>query len=92
MDHAEGASETGDERPGFDRRVRLDFPGTQFGSDGVVLVTRELDDVPGQSDLASGASMTTAVARTLFTGLTGCSGNWSMVGLRAARGSVAKIP
>lgn len=55
MDHPEGAGETGDGRLGFDRRVRLEFLGTQLSSDGGLLVMRELDDVLGLSDLASGA-------------------------------------
>ena len=55
MDHPEGAGETGDGRLGFDRRVRLEFRGTQLSSDGGLLVMRELDDVLGLSDLASGA-------------------------------------
>ena len=55
MDHPEGARETGDGRLGFDRRVRLEFRGTQLSSDGGLLVMRELDDVLGLSDLASGA-------------------------------------
>ena len=55
MDHPEGASEIGDGRLGFDRRVRLEFRGTQLSSDGGLLVMRELDDVLGLSDLASGA-------------------------------------
>ncbi|TDK50408.1 IS1380 family transposase [Antarcticimicrobium luteum] len=55
MDHPEGARETGDGRLGFDRRVRLEFRGTQLSSDGGLLVMRELDDVLGLSDLASGS-------------------------------------
>ena len=55
MDHPEGAGETGAVRLGFDRRVRLEFRGTQLSSDGGLLVMRELDDVLGLSDLASGA-------------------------------------
>jgi hypothetical protein len=55
MDHLEGASETGNGRLGFDCRVRLEFRGTQLSSDGGLLVMRELDDVLGLSDLASGA-------------------------------------
>jgi len=60
MDHPEGARETGDGRLGFDRRVRLEFRGTQLSSDGGLLVMRELDDVLGLSDLASGATTDTA--------------------------------
>ena len=55
MDHPQGARETGGGRLGFDRRVRLKFRGTQLSSDGGLLVMRELDDVLGLSDLASGA-------------------------------------
>ena len=55
MDHPQGARETGGGRLGFDRRVRLEFRGTQLSSDGGLLVMRELDDVLGLSDLASGA-------------------------------------
>ena len=55
MDHPKGARETGDGRLGFDRRVRLEFRGTQLSSDGGLLVVRELDDVLGLSDLASSA-------------------------------------
>ena len=53
MDHPKGARETGDGRLGFDRRVRLEFRGTQISSDGGLLVMRELDDVLGLSSLAS---------------------------------------
>ena len=55
MDHPSGAGETGDLRLGFDRRVRLEFRGTQLSSDGGLLVMRELDDALGLSDLASAA-------------------------------------
>jgi hypothetical protein len=55
MDHPECARETGDGRLGFDRRVRLEFRGAQLSSDGGLLVSCELDDVLGLSDLASGA-------------------------------------
>ncbi|AGI68558.1 IS1380-family transposase [Octadecabacter antarcticus 307] len=55
MDHPEGARETGYGRLGFDRRVRLEFRGTQLSSDGGLLVMRELDDALGLSNLASGA-------------------------------------
>ncbi len=53
MDHPEGAGKTDDARLGFDRRVRLEFRGTQLSSDGGLLVMRELDDALGLSDLAS---------------------------------------
>jgi hypothetical protein len=53
MDHPEGAGSERGERVDFDRRVRLEFRGTQISSDGGLLVMRELDDAIGLSDLAS---------------------------------------
>jgi hypothetical protein len=55
MDHPEGADFERGNWVDFDRRVRLEFRGTQLSSDGGLLVMRELDDVLGLSDLASGA-------------------------------------
>lgn len=55
MDHPKGADPERDDRVGFDRRVRLEFRGTQLSSDGGLLVMRELDDALGLSDLASAA-------------------------------------
>ena len=55
MDHPQGASSDRADRLDFDRRVRLEFRGTQLSSDGGLLVMRELDDALGLSDLASAA-------------------------------------
>ena len=55
MDHPEGADSQRGDRVDFDRRVRLEFRGTQLSSDGGLLVMRELDDALGLSDLASAA-------------------------------------
>ena len=55
MDHPEGASSERIDRVDFDRRVRLEFRGTQLSSDGGLLVMRELDDALGLSGLASAA-------------------------------------
>jgi hypothetical protein len=52
MDHPKGASETGDTRLGFDRRVRLEFHGSKISSDGGLLLFRELDEVLGLHDIA----------------------------------------
>ena len=52
MDHTMGAGSERGERVGFDRRVRSEFHGTQFSSDGSLLVMRELDDALGLCDLA----------------------------------------
>ena len=54
MAHREGARETGDARLGFDRRVRLEFHGSKISSDGGLLLFRELDEVLGLHDIASG--------------------------------------
>ncbi|WP_223428186.1 IS1380 family transposase [Tateyamaria pelophila] len=55
MVHPEGAGAQRADCVDFDRRVRLEFRGTQLSSDGGLLVMREFDDVLGLSDLASGA-------------------------------------
>ena len=55
MDHPEGAGLRQADRVDFDRRVRLEFRGTQLSSDGGLLVMRELDDALGLSDLSAGA-------------------------------------
>ena len=46
-----GTSEFGDGRLGFDRRVRLDFHGSNIRSDGGLLLFRELVDVLGLHDM-----------------------------------------
>ena len=55
MDHPKGAGSERGDRVDFDRRVRLEFRGTQLSSDGGLLVMRELDNALGLSDLALGA-------------------------------------
>jgi hypothetical protein len=53
MGHPGGVGSERGDRVDFDRRVRLEFRGTQLSSDGGLLVVRELDDALGLSDLAS---------------------------------------
>lgn len=53
MGHPKGAVFERGERVDFDRRVRLEFRGSQLSSDGGLLVMRELDDALGLSDLAT---------------------------------------
>ena len=55
MNHPSGAGLQQADRVDFDRRVRLEFRGTQLSSDGGLLVMRELDDALGLSDLAATA-------------------------------------
>ncbi len=50
MDHPEGAGAKRGDRVDFDRRVRLEFQGTQFSSDGGLLMVREPDDALGLSE------------------------------------------
>src|SRR6056297_1180086 len=52
MEHPEGAGLQQTARVDFDRRVRLEFRGSQLSSDGGLLIVRELDDALGLSDLA----------------------------------------
>ncbi|MFZ3584388.1 hypothetical protein ACOI1H_19825 [Loktanella sp. DJP18] len=50
MDHPEGERETGDGQLGFDRRVRLEFRGTQLSSNGGLLVMRVAERLAAQID------------------------------------------
>ena len=59
MDHPEGAGSLRADRVNFDRRVQLEFRGSQISSDGGLLVMRELDDALGLSGLASVAQRDT---------------------------------
>lgn len=56
MDHPEGADLQRADRVDFDRRVRLEFSGTQLSSDGGLLVMRELEDALGLSEKWFGLS------------------------------------
>jgi hypothetical protein len=67
MDHPEGADLQQADRVAFDRRVRLEFNGTQLSSDGGLLVMRELDDALGLSDLASAALRDTRTGKNSDT-------------------------
>ena len=52
MAHPMGESKQGSLRVGFDRRLKLEFHGTQISSDGGLLPYRELDDALGLSVVA----------------------------------------
>ena len=71
MDHREGASETGDVRLDFDRRVGLEFHGSKISSDGGLLLFRELDDVLGLHDIAGGLLRDTRTGNNRLHSLVG---------------------
>ena len=72
MAHPMGEAKPGPLRVGFDRRLKLEFHGSQLSSDGGLLPYRELDDVLGLSTLAGDALSEVRRgknARHLLTGL-----------------------
>ncbi|MDU8913815.1 transposase, partial [Aestuariicoccus sp. MJ-SS9] len=71
MDHLEGADELGAVRPGFDRRVRLEFHGVKISSDGGLLLFRELDEVLGLNELADSVLRDTRTGHNRLHSLVG---------------------
>ena len=71
MAHPTGARELGDDRLGFDRRVRLEFHGSKISSDGGLLLFRELDDVLGLHDFAGEHLIDSRTGHNRLHGLVG---------------------
>ena len=69
MTHPAGAADCGVLRLDFDRRVKLEFHGSQITSDAGLLAFRELDDVLGLSRMAGGVLADTRTGRNSRHGL-----------------------
>ena len=71
MAHPMGESKPGCLRVDFDRRLKLEFHGSQITSDGGLLAYRELDDALGLTEMAEGVFHDSGTGKNGWHGITG---------------------
>jgi len=78
MAHPAGEADCGALRLDFDRRLKLEFHGSQITSDAGLLAFRELDDVLGLSQMAGSVLTDTRTAKESQDLL----GRWDQMAIR----------
>ena len=86
MAHPMGESKPGCLRVDFDRRLKLEFHGSQITSDGGLLAYRELDDALGLTEMAEGVFHDSRTGKNGWHGILGSRGMFAAGPLRGAAG------